>query len=299
MRQSDKIIYSLTSILTNDELKNVIHYAFTNRPIDEELWYNLLEKFNLTDIDFQDSFHNNIKKLTYDAFIVKRIDYDEVSNNISLLRARKHINKAHKNISYNELFRGWLLYISANKNYFYDCAWKEQEQNKILDFFNIKYENAYRDNNLTLMFCVYYVKGSYKRNINDYDRYLSVATNLSDYLIKTKNNYDKIKTWINRFIIDLYNKPNGKSMYNIIDAYNGYINNIIHSISYGWYTSRVDVHIDTETQKLILNVNFIKTDKVDYGFVDITKKLRPLFELIKEDMEYFNTYGQLFNIQYT
>ena len=32
MRQLEKIKYMLTTELTEDELKNVIHYSFSNRP---------------------------------------------------------------------------------------------------------------------------------------------------------------------------------------------------------------------------------------------------------------------------
>ena len=49
MRQSEKIKYMLTTELTEDELKNVIHYSFSNRPIDTKLWSELLDKLDLTD----------------------------------------------------------------------------------------------------------------------------------------------------------------------------------------------------------------------------------------------------------
>ena len=90
MRQSEKIKYMLTSPLTDDELKNVIHYSFSNRPIDTKLWSELLDKLDLTDEDITTDFHDKIKNLVYDAFIIKRIDYDEVSYNLSLLRSKKY-----------------------------------------------------------------------------------------------------------------------------------------------------------------------------------------------------------------
>lgn len=93
MRQSEKIKYMLTTELAEDELKNVIHYSFSNRPIDINLWSELLDKLDLTDEDITISFHDKIKNLVYDAFIIKRIDYDEVSYNLSLLRAKKYIEK--------------------------------------------------------------------------------------------------------------------------------------------------------------------------------------------------------------
>lgn len=288
MRQSDKIIYSLTSTLTDEERRNIFYYFTNNKSLDKEVLSNLLEKFDLT---------------TYEFNIIELYHYNnlETQNLISLIRARKYINKSHEDSSSycsSDLFRGWLLYISSDKNYFYDCEWNETEQNNILDFFKVKYENApYRDNDLTKMFSVYYVKETYKRNISDYNRFLPLANSISIYLTKTKESYDKLKMWLYRFTMDLYNKPYGQTMYNIIDSYNNYIDNIVNAISYGWYTSEVDVHIDIETQKLILNINFIKTDKVDYGFVDIDRQLQPLFELIKEDIEYFNTYGHFFNIE--
>lgn len=94
MRQSEKIKYMLTSPLTDDELKNVIHYSFSSRPIDTKLWSELLDKLDLTDEDITTDFHDKIKNLVYDAFIIKRIDYDEVSYNLSLLRAKKYIQRA-------------------------------------------------------------------------------------------------------------------------------------------------------------------------------------------------------------
>ena len=51
MRQSEKIKYMLTTELTEDELKNVIHYSFSNIPIDTKLWSELLDKLDLTDED--------------------------------------------------------------------------------------------------------------------------------------------------------------------------------------------------------------------------------------------------------
>ena len=49
MHQSEKIKYMLTTELTEDELKNVIYYSFSNRPIDTKLWSELLDKLDLTD----------------------------------------------------------------------------------------------------------------------------------------------------------------------------------------------------------------------------------------------------------
>lgn len=91
MRQSEKIKYILTSPLTEDELKNVIHYSFSNRPIDTKLWSELLDKLDLTYEDITTDFRDKIKNIVYDAFIIKRIDYDEVSYNLSLLRAKSMI----------------------------------------------------------------------------------------------------------------------------------------------------------------------------------------------------------------
>ena len=82
MWQSEKIKYMLTTELTEDELKNVIYYSFSNRPIDTKLWSELLDKLDLTDEDITTDFHDKIKNLVYDAFIIKRIDYDEVSYNL-------------------------------------------------------------------------------------------------------------------------------------------------------------------------------------------------------------------------
>lgn len=82
MRQSEKIKYMLTTELTEDELKNVIHYSFSNRPIDTKLWSELLDKLDLTDEDITTDFHDKIKNLVYDAFIIKRIDYDVKQNYI-------------------------------------------------------------------------------------------------------------------------------------------------------------------------------------------------------------------------
>ena len=56
----------LTTELTEDELKNVIHYSFSNRPIDINLWYELLDKLDLTDEDITTDFHDKIKNLVYE-----------------------------------------------------------------------------------------------------------------------------------------------------------------------------------------------------------------------------------------
>ena len=66
MRQSEKIKYMLTTELTDDELKNVIHYSFSNRPIDTNLWSELLDKLDLTDEDITTDFHDKIKNLVYE-----------------------------------------------------------------------------------------------------------------------------------------------------------------------------------------------------------------------------------------
>ena len=193
MRQSEKIKYMLTSPLTDDELKNVIHYSFSNRPIDTNLWSELLDKLDLTDEDITTDFYDKIKNIVYDAFIIKRIDYDEVSYNISLLRAKKYIEKYTKDRNISDLIKGWLLYTYTDKSYFYPNAWKEPEQNKILEFFNINNnQKTYRNDDLTLMFCVYVVSNDYKRNISDYERFEPSAKLMSYKLKEAKESYNTI-----------------------------------------------------------------------------------------------------------
>ena len=82
MRQSEKIKYMLTTELTEDELKNVIHYSFSNRPIDTKLWYELLDKLDLTDEDITTDFHDKIKNT--DGNVTTKLHVNTCDNKISL-----------------------------------------------------------------------------------------------------------------------------------------------------------------------------------------------------------------------
>lgn len=294
MRQSDKIKYMLTSQLTEDELKNVIHYSFANRPIDTNLWSELLDKLDLTDEDITTDFHDKIKNLVYDAFIVKRIDYDEVSYNLSLLRARKYIEKYTKDRNISDLIKGWLLYTSTDKSYFYPNAWKEPEQNKILDFFNItSNQKTYRNDDLTLMFCVYVVSNDYKRNISDYERFEPSAKLMSYKLKEAKESYNTIRDYLIKLTKELYCMPMTQSTYNLIEEINQRIYYYVYNSTGGNVTTKLDVN--TCDNKISLSLKF---EEYQSGGIKNTS-IYLILELLKYDIEYFNTYGYFFNSSYS
>lgn len=294
MRQSEKIKYMLTSQLTEDELKNVIHYSFSNRPIDTNLWSELLDKLDLTDEDITISFHDKIKNLVYDAFIVKRIDYDEVSYNLSLLRAKKYIEKYTKDRNVSDLIRGWLLYTSTDKSYFYPNAWKEPEQNKILDFFNItSNQKTYRNDDLTLMFCVYVVSNDYKRNISDYERFEPSAKLMSYKLKEAKESYNTIRDYLIKLTKELYCMPMTQSTYNLIEEINQRIYYYVYNSTGGNVTTKL--HVNTCDNKISLSLDF---EEYQSGGIKNTS-IYLILELLKYDIEYFNTYGYFFNSLYS
>ncbi len=294
MRQSDKIKYMLTTELTEDELKNVIHYSFSNRPIDTNLWYELLDKLDLTDEDITTDFHDKIKNLVYDAFIVKRIDYDEVSYNLSLLRAKKYIAKYTKDRNVSDLIRGWLLYTSTDKCYFYPNAWKEPEQNKILDFFNItSNQKTYRNDDLTLMFCVYVVSNDYKRNISDYERFEPSAKLMSYKLKEAKESYNTIRDYLIKLTKELYCMPMTQSTYNLIEEINQRIYYYVYNSTGGNVTTKL--HVNTCDNKISLSLDF---EEYQSGGIKNTS-IYLILELLKYDIEYFNTYGYFFNSLYS
>lgn len=294
MRQSDKIKYMLTSQLTEDELKNVIHYSFANRPIDTNLWTELLDKLDLTDEDITMDFHDKIKNLVYDAFIVKRIDYDEVSYNLSLLRAKKYIEKYTKDRNVSDLIKGWLLYTSTDKCYFYPNAWKEPEQNKILDFFNItSNQKTYRNDDLTLMFCVYVVSNDYKRNISDYERFEPSAKLMSYKLKEAKESYNTIRDYLIKLTKELYCMPMTQSTYNLIEEINQRIYYYVYNSTGGNVTTKLDVN--TCDNKISLSLKF---EEYQSGGIKNTG-IYLILELLKYDIEYFNTYGYFFNSLYS
>lgn len=294
MRQSDKIKYMLTSQLTEDELKNVIHYSFANRPIDTNLWSELLDKLDLTDEDITTDFHDKIKNLVYDAFIVKRIDYDEVSYNLSLLRAKKYIEKYTKDRNVSDLIKGWLLYTSTDKCYFYPNAWKEPEQNKILDFFNItSNQKTYRNDDLTLMFCVYVVSNDYKRNISDYERFEPSAKLMSYKLKEAKESYNTIRDYLIKLTKELYCMPLTQSTYNLIEEINQRIYYYVYNSTGGNVTTKL--HVNTCDNKISLSLDF---EEYQSGGIKNTS-IYLILELLKYDIEYFNTYGYFFNSLYS
>lgn len=294
MRQSEKIKYMLTSPLTEDELKNVIHYSFSNRPIDTNLWTDLLDKFDLTDEDITMDFHDKIKNLVYDASIVKRIDYDEVSYNLSLLRAKKYIEKYTKDRNVSDLIKGWLLYTSTDKCYFYPNAWKEPEQNKILDFFNItSNQKTYRNDDLTLMFCVYVVSNDYKRNISDYERFEPSAKLMSYKLKEAKESYNTIRDYLIKLTKELYCMPMTQSTYNLIEEINQRIYYYVYNSTGGNVTTKL--HVNTCDNKVSLSLDF---EEYQSGGIKNTS-IYLILELLKYDIEYFNTYGYFFNSLYS
>ena len=294
MRQSEKIKYMLTTPLTDDELKNVIHYSFSNRPIDTKLWSELLDKLDLTDEDITTDFHDKIKNLVYDAFIIKRIDYDEVSYNLSLLRAKKYIEKYTKDRNISDLIKGWLLYTSTDKSYFYPNAWKEPEQNRILEFFNIKNnQKIYRNDDLTLMFCVYVVSNDYKRNISDYEWFEPSAKLMSYKLKEAKESYNTIRDYLIKLTKELYCMPMTQSTYNLIEEINQRIYYYVYNSTDGNVTTKL--HVNTCDNKISLSFDF---EEYQSGGIKNTS-IYLILELLKYDIEYFNTYGYFFNSLYS
>ena len=294
MRQSEKIKYMLTTELTEDELKNVIHYSFSNRPIDINLWSELLDKLDLTDEDITTDFHDKIKNLVYDAFIIKRIDYDEVSYNLSLLRSKKYIEKYTEDRNISDLIKGWLLYTSTDKSYFYPNAWKEPEQNRILEFFNItSNQKTYRNDDLTLMFCVYVVSNDYKRNISDYERFEPSAKLMSYKLKETKESYNTIRDYLIKLTKELYCMPMTQSTYNLIEEINQRIYYYVYNSTGGNVTTKL--HVNTCDNKISLSLDF---EEYQSGGIKNTS-IYLILELLKYDIDYFNTYGYFFNCLYS
>lgn len=294
MRQSEKIKYMLTTELTEDELKNVIHYSFSNRPIDINLWSELLDKLDLTDEDITTDFHDKIKNLVYDAFIIKRIDYDEVSYNLSLLRSKKYIEKYTEDRNISDLIKGWLLYTSTDKSYFYPNAWKEPEQNRILEFFNItSNQKTYRNDDLTLMFCVYVVSNDYKRNISDYERFEPSAKLMSYKLKEAKESYNTIRDYLIKLTKELYCMPMTQSTYNLIEEINQRIYYYVYNSTGGNVTTKL--HVNTCDNKILLSLDF---EEYQSGGIKNTS-IYLILELLKYDIEYFNTYGYFFNSLYS
>ena len=293
MRQSEKIKYMLTSPLTEDELKNVIHYSFSNRPIDTKLWSELLDKLYLTDEDITTDFHDKIKNLVYDAFIIKRIDYDEVSYNLSLLRAKKYIEKYIKGRNMSDFIKGWLLYTSTDKSYFYPNAWKEPEQNRILEFFNIKNnQKIYRNDDLTLMFCVYVVSNEYKRKISDYERFEPSAKLLATRLMELKGIFDMVENYLIKLTSNLYCTPISQSTYNLIEETNQKIYYYIYDVTNGSVTTKLKA--DIECNKILLSFDY----DVKQNYIIQNTGFDFIFELLNYDILYFNTYGTFFNCLY-
>lgn len=295
MRQSEKIKYILTSPLTDDELKNVIHYSFSNRPIDTKLWSELLDKLDLTYEDITTDFRDKIKNLVYDAFIIKRIEYDEVSYNLSLLRAKKYIEKYTKDRNISDLIKGWLLYTSTDKSYFYPNAWKEPEQNKILDFFNItSNQKTYRNDDLTLMFCVYVVSNDYKRKNNLIMSVFEPSAKLMSYKLKeAKVSYNTIRDYLIKLTKELYCMPMTQSTYNLIEEINDKIYYYVYISTDGNVTTKL--HVNTCDNKISLSLNF---EEYQSGGIKNTI-IYLILELLKYDIEYFNTYGYFFNSLYS
>lgn len=220
-------------------------------------------------------------------------------NDIILNKAKDYIsNIFHNNdISAYNLFYAWYLFTKTCKHYFDDYSWNEPIQNKILNFFNIKInEHSYINDNLTKMFCIYTYALKYKRKIMDYERLEPKAYTLSNFLTKTKESYNKISKLLRNLCLDIICKPNGARIYNVIDYYEDLINYELNNIAYNCYFCKLDPKIDKENCKLILNINFIKTDTYS-RFINMDEQLKPLFDLIQEDITYFNTYGYFYDMK--
>lgn len=220
-------------------------------------------------------------------------------NDIILNKVKEYIsNIFHNNdINSSNLFYAWYLFTNTCKHYFDDYSWKEPIQKDILNLFNIKYnEHTYINDDLTKMFCIYTFALKFKRIVKDYERFESISYTLSNFLNETKNAYDKIKKLLRDLCLDIICKPNGARIYNVIEYYERLIDNELSTVAYRCYYCKLDQKIDKENCKLILNINFIKTDTYS-RFIDMDKQLKPLFDLIQEDLTYFNTYGYFYDMK--
>lgn len=220
-------------------------------------------------------------------------------NNIILNKAKEYIsNSFHSNdVNLHNLFYGWFLFTNTCKHYFDDYAWNEPIQNKILNFFNIKInEHSYTNDDLTKMFCIYAYALKYKRKIMDYEKLKFNSYTFLTFLLNIKEVYDKIKKLLSDLCIGLICRPNGIRIYNVIEQYENMINNKLNNVAYHCYNCKLDVKIDKDKGKLIVNINFIKTDTYS-RYIDLFEQVEPLFSLLQEELRYFNTYGYFYDIK--
>lgn len=220
-------------------------------------------------------------------------------NDVILNKANEYIFKVfHDNdINPHNLFCGWFLFTKTCKHYFDDYTWKEPIQNKILKFFNIKInEQSYIDDELTKMFCIYVYSLKYKRKITDYDRLTPIAETLSNLLIRTKETYYGIRKLLRDLCLGLICKPKGITTYNVIEYYEDMITYKLNNVAYHCYSCKLDVKVDNEQNKLIVNINFIKTDTYS-RYMNLFEQVEPLFNLLQEDLAYFNTYGYFYDMK--
>ena len=205
-----------------------------------------------------------------------------------------NIEKYTKGRNMSDLIKGWLLYTSTDKSYFYPNAWKEPEQNRILEFFNItSNQKTYRNDDLTLMFCVYVVSNDYKRNISDYERFEPSAKLMSYKLKEAKESYNTIRDYLIKLTKELYCMPMTQSTYNLIEEINQRIYYYVYNSTGGNVTTKL--HVNTCDNKISLSLDF---EEYQSGGIKNTS-IYLILELLKYDIEYFNTYGYFFNSLYS
>ena len=205
-----------------------------------------------------------------------------------------YIEKYTKDRNISDLIKGWLLYTSTDKSYFYPNAWKEPEQNRILEFFNItSNQKTYRNDDLTLMFCVYVVSNDYKRNISDYEWFEPSAKLMSYKLKEAKESYNTIRDYLIKLTKELYCMPMAQSTYNLIEEINQRIYYYVYNSTDGNVTTKL--HVNTCDNKISLSFDF---EEYQSGGIKNTS-IYLILELLKYDIEYFNTYGYFFNCLYS
>lgn len=223
-----------------------------------------------------------------------------VNTSGSILHVSKdYINKSTKNSENTEynLFYGWLLFTTVYKDeYFYDCAWQEPLQNKILEYFNIEYDNnTYRNDDIHIMWCVYYTASLYNRNIKDYERFLPIAQSTAKYLIDLKNAYDNIIDELHKIITELTEMPfpSMQASY-IISEHKQKIYNIISNVSYSNYICNIDTVVNCGTLTFNMDIKESKSLNSNY-FYRVKEQLNPLFNLLQENIDFYNETGDLFS----
>lgn len=155
-------------------------------------------------------------------------------------------------------------------------------------------QKTYRNDDLTLMFCVYVVSNDYKRNISDYERFEPSAKLLANRLMELKGIFDMVENSLIKLTSNLYCTPISQSTYNLIEETNKKIYYYIYDITDGSVTTKLKA--DIECNKILL-LSFDYDVKQNYIIQNTGFDF--IFELLNYDILYFNVYGTFFNCLYS